>query len=91
MTALARTATTPAHVTGDVMLFAVELAIATDAVRQLQTDLWSEVGGRLSCNEADQLVRLFQALGLHEHARSLAAAHAEHDEPEDSHYQGAPT
>lgn len=52
-------------------------------------DMFDDTMRTLSCNEAEALVALFRATGHAGAADMLLQAHADYDEPEDSHYQAS--
>ncbi|MDI3386921.1 hypothetical protein QIS99_12015 [Streptomyces sp. B-S-A8] len=57
-----------------------------DAWQHLAPTLTYDYECHLQCSEANTLAELFRAFGRQDVADEVIAAHAEHDEPGDSHY-----
>lgn len=66
-----------------VKLKAAQLGEAIDTFRNLDHEMWAEIGQMFTCDEADALVALLEGNFLHDHAESLLLAHAAGDREEE--------
>ena len=63
-----------------------DLTPLADVLLKLIELPWQDLGGHLTCDEAEDAFEAFQALGRHEIARAFMIDHAEADTDEDDHY-----
>lgn len=62
------------------------ITLALDALRNLDQQLWYDLGSHLTCHEANVFFEFLCAIDKDEEAEALMSAHADDDQEGDEHY-----